>query len=272
MEIGMVVRNMGPVSTASLMSASAQYAESIGLDHIWMTDHVAIPKNESEGSGGRYVDPLATLAFFAGVTKRIQLGVGVLVLPYRPALPTAKWLASIQELSDGRLLFGAGVGWMAAEFKAAGVPRNRRGALTDETLQFVNDCFAADEVTANDQSFLFLPRPAKPPVLIGGAPENAIPRIVSHGDGWMPGRTPPDVLKGHVADLTEQMAAVGKEKPKVIVLGHLPVDEPNAAREMVEAYEDAGATGIAHFSRYADGTEFNAIADALAELRSDRRI
>ena len=82
----------------------------------------------------------------------------------------------------------------------------------------------------------------------------------------MPGRTPPDVLKDHVSDLTEQMAAVGKEKPKVIVLGHLPVDEPNAAREMVEAYEDAGATGIAHFSRYADGTEFNAIADTLANV------
>ena len=87
-------------------------AEAAGVDSLWVFDHVAIPPDEAEGSGGLYLDPLATLAYIAGCTQRIGLGTGVLVLPYRPALITAKWLATIQQLSGDRLLIGAAPGWM----------------------------------------------------------------------------------------------------------------------------------------------------------------
>ncbi len=265
MDLGMVIRNMGPPSTRDVMRECARHAEATGIHHLWVTDHVAIPREESEGSGGRYLDPLAALAFLAGVTERIRLGAGVLVIPYRPALPTAKWLASIQELSGGRLTLGAGVGWMEAEFRALGVPRARRGAITDETLAFIHDCFAADEVTANGQRFLFLPRPARPPVLVGGAPPHAFRRIVAHGDGWMPGRLEPAGLAPLARELRERMQAAGRPEPPIVMLTALPVDSAATARDRAAAFAEAGATGIAHFTRYDDAAQFARVADVLAE-------
>src|SRR5215468_16455 len=168
MKIGMYLRNMGPQSTTETIVACARAAEQAGIDDLWVADHIAIPPDDAEGSNGRYLDPLATLAFLAGVTQRVGLGTGVLVLPYRPALATAKWVATIQELSGGRLLLGVGAGWMEAEFRAVGVPYDQRGAITDETLAFLRRCFAADEVEAHGTPFLFRPRPARPPIFVGG--------------------------------------------------------------------------------------------------------
>jgi len=251
MEIGMMIRNMGAVSTRATLLACARHAES----------------EDSEGSGGRYLDPLATLAFLSAATERIKLGVGVLVLPFRPALPTAKWLATIQELSDGRLIFGAGVGWMEAEFRAVGVPRGRRGAITDDTLAFIRHCFAQDEPTSNGQPFLFLPRPARPPVLIGGSAPHALRRIVASGDGWMPGRIEPDALAPLAARLCAEMHSAGRQAPQIVVLTHLPVHDAGAARERVMAYEQAGASAIAHFTRYDDADEFARAAEVLSALQ-----
>src|SRR5579885_1688997 len=118
--LGALLRSMGPQARRDTLVACARAAERAGLDELWVPDHLAIPPEEAQGSGGRYLDQLTTLAFLAGVTTRIGLGAGVLVLPYRPALPTAKAIATIQELSDGRLLLGVGVGWMR------GIPRARR--------------------------------------------------------------------------------------------------------------------------------------------------
>src|SRR6516225_6680976 len=146
MKLGVMIRNMGPASTRDIVAAAARAADAVpSVSDVWVVDHIAIPPDDAEGSGGRYLDPLATLAFLAGITRRIGLGTGVLVLPYRPPLATAKWIATIQELSAGRLLLGIGAGWMEAEFRAVGVRRTARGRITDETLAFFNDCFSHDE-------------------------------------------------------------------------------------------------------------------------------
>src|SRR5881396_3828850 len=170
MQLGVVLRNMGPQSTRETLVAAARAADALpAIADLWVVDHIAIPPDDAEGSDGRYLDPLATLAYLAGVTTRIGLGTAVLVVPYRPPLPTAKWVATIQELSGGRLLLGVGVGWMVPEFRAAGVDHVRRGKLTDETLAFLDRCFADDLVEVHGQAFLFRPRPARPPMFIGGA-------------------------------------------------------------------------------------------------------
>src|SRR5213593_4691061 len=145
MRLGVVLRNMGPASTRETIAAAARLADATPpIADVWVTDHLAIPPDDSEGSDGRYLDPLATLAYLAGVTTRVGLGTAVLVLPYRPALPTAKWIATVQELSGGRLRLGVGVGWMAPEFRALGVDYARRGRMTEETLAFLDRCFASD--------------------------------------------------------------------------------------------------------------------------------
>ena len=117
MKIGTAIRNMGPAAKRDIILSCEQMAEKASLEHIWAVDHVAIPPDESEGSDGIWLDPLAVLSFFAAATSEIKIGVSVLVLPYRPPLLTAKWVASIQELSNERLLLGVGPGWMEAEYK-----------------------------------------------------------------------------------------------------------------------------------------------------------
>lgn len=267
MKLGMLLRNSGPFSTASNIAACARAAEQIGLDQVWTIDHIAIPPDDAEGSGGRYVDALATLAFAAGVTTRIGLGVSVLVLPYRAALPTAKWVASIQELSGGRMTLGVGAGWMAAEFKAAGVPRAARGRLTDETLAFLHECFAKDVVSLHDQPFIFSPRPARPPILVGGKGAHVVRRILRYGDGWMPMGSDSEQLREPIAALTRALAAVAKPAPQVVPLLQLDLAKPAHGAAQLAALAAIGVTGINHTARYDSVEEFRWAADALLAAR-----
>ncbi len=178
MDIGISIRNMGSQSSREVVAGAALAAETLGFESIWITDHIAIPPDDDEGSGGRYLDTLTTLAWLAGLTTQIKLGSGVLILPYRAALPTAKQVATVQELSGNRLVLGVGIGWMEAEFRALGVDRHARGRISDETLAFLNACFDNDVMAANGQEFLFRPRPPKPPILIGGRAPHALARAV----------------------------------------------------------------------------------------------
>ncbi len=264
-QLGIMLRNMGPASAPDTVMAAARAADALPAIHdLWVADHVAIPPDAAEGSGGRYLDPLATLAVLAGATCRIGLGTGVLVLPYRPALATAKWAATIQELSAGRLRLGVGVGWMAAEFRALGIDRRQRGRIADETLAFLDRCFAGDVVEANGQRFYFRPRPPRPALLIGGVPAHAFRRALAHRAGWMPIGLAPDALRGPATELRSMAAAAGMPPPPIVVLGALPRLDPPAARDALAAYADAGATQVVHAERYVDLDEFRRIMDDLA--------
>src|SRR6202044_1581763 len=119
-------------------------AEQLGYDSIVVSDHLCIPPDQTEGSGGRYLDVLASLAFIAGMSERIRLGVSVLVLPYRPAVLTAKQIATIQELSGGRMILAVGVGWMRREFEALGVDKRLRGRASNETLRVLRHLFTTE--------------------------------------------------------------------------------------------------------------------------------
>ncbi len=266
MRLGLYVRNMGPQSAPDTVVACARAVEDVGLDHLWVGDHIAIPPDDAEGSNGRYLDPLATLAFLAGCTSRVQLGLGVLVLPYRPPLPTAKWIATIQELSRGRLLFGVGSGWMKPEFRAVGVDYTRRGKITDATLELLQRCFADDVVEENGQPFLFRPRPPRPPILVGGAPQYAFPRVVRFGEGWMPFGVEPGELAPQITELRRQMTAAGRPEPQIVAVTRLDLDDPPAATARAEAFAAAGATALVHGWRYTGYDDFRVGADALAAL------
>jgi probable F420-dependent oxidoreductase len=268
-KLGVMLRNMGPESTPEALFACARAAEAAGLDDVWVADHLAIPPDDAEGSEGRYLDPLATLATLAGVTARVGLGTAVLNLPYRPPLPTAKWVATIQELSGGRLLLGVGLGWMEPEFRALGVPRAARGRLADETLEFLGRCFAADVVEANGQPFLFRPRPPAPPVFVGGAAPHALARAVRHGAGWLPMAREAGELAPALAELGRRAREAGREPPAVACLVPVPLDEapPETARRL-RAFRDAGvARVIAAFGRYRDADAFRRAALRVAASR-----
>ena len=191
----------------------------------------------------------------------------VLIVPYRPALLMAKWVASIQELSGGRLILGVGVGWMGKEFRALGVDPRRRGAITDATLAFLHQCFERDEVEANGQTFLFRPRPPRPPIIVGGAPPHAIRRAVRFGEGWMPTAMHADVLETGIASLREGMAAAGKPAPEVALLQALPVEDDARLASRLGELAALGVTRIVHPWRYRSAEEVARLAARLAAAR-----
>lgn len=268
MKIGITLRNMGVQSTPDLMADCARSAEDAGLESIWITDHIAIPPDDAEGSGGRYLDTLTTLAWLAGVTSTINIGSGVLIIPYRAALPTAKQIATVQEVSKGRLLMGVAVGWMDAEFRAVGVDRHARGRITDETLAFINECFASDEVEANGQKFLFKPRPPKPPMLIGGSAPYALKRAVAHGDGWFPMARSPDHIADDIAKYHEMSKAAGKPQGEVTVLTSLQLSDKQAADALVQDYERIGVSRIICGATYEDLGGYRHNVERIAALAS----
>jgi probable F420-dependent oxidoreductase len=262
MKFGIAIRNMGPQSNRTTIRACARIAEQAGFDALFLSDHLCIPPDQTEGSGGRYLDVLATLAFIAGATEKIRLGVSVLVVPYRPAVLTAKQVATIQELSGERMILGIGVGWMKPEFDALGVEFRRRGAITNETLNVIYHLFGADVPGAYNgklvkfPSFVFLPRPKRPTIWIGGNGPAAMTRAVKFGDGWHP-MLPATELKAKVEELHAGALAAGRAVSEIIVRRGLKLDDTAAARAKVAAEQEAGATYfIMDLGRYPDEQSF----------------
>lgn len=256
MKVGVTLRNMGPQSQPDVMLAGARLAEELGFDSVWITDHIAIPPDDAEGSGGRYTDPLTTLAWLGGATSRIDLGVGVLVVPYRPPLPTAKAIATVQELTGNRLQLGLGVGWMDAEFRALGVDRSQRGRLTDEFLEFLASCFSDTVVRSHGQSFLFEPKPAMPPVYLGGQAEHALPRARRFGHGWLPMVRSPEQL----AD-----ALAGFDGPVTVMAG-LPLEDVESSRKLLRRYSALGVERLVCAVRYETLASYETQLRTLAEI------
>ena len=124
--------------------ALAARAEEVGLDSLWVTDHVIVPTDAALIYREDMLDPLAVLPWLAGVTERIALGTSVVVLPYRSPLPVAKLLASVDVLSGGRLIVGAAVGWLEGEFDALGVPFRERASRTDEALELIRSVWTQE--------------------------------------------------------------------------------------------------------------------------------
>ncbi|HUO04809.1 MAG TPA: TIGR03619 family F420-dependent LLM class oxidoreductase [Candidatus Binataceae bacterium] len=267
MKYGVAIRNMGEQSSRATISACAKIAERAGFDAIFVSDHLCIPADQAEGSGGRYLDVLTALAYLAGVTERIRLGVSVMIAPYRPAVLTAKQIATIQELSGERMILGLASGWMEAEFNALGADFRMRGAVTDETLRAIRHLFSADQPGGFEGKqvkfppFVFLPRPKRPPIWIGGNSPAAIERAARYGDGWHP-MLPAAELKVKVEDLREQAKAAGRSISEIVVRRGPKLNDLAAARAKIEADRDAGATYyIADFGRYQDENELARAAE-----------
>jgi probable F420-dependent oxidoreductase len=197
------------------------------------------------------------------MTSRIRIGVSVLVLPYRPAVLTAKQVATIQELSDERMILGVGVGWMKPEFDALGVEVRQRGAVTTETLRVLHHLFGSRDATAYQgklvkfPAFVFEPHPKRPPIWVGGGSPRARERVVEFGDGWHPMQRAVE-LKPLVEDLRARMNAAGKAEPEIVVRRGMKLDDTAAARARLDAEREAGATYfILDLGRYPDEREFS---------------
>ncbi len=182
----------------------ASAIEETGFDGVWLTDHVAIPQQltskypfSPDGSffvpeGGAWYEPVALLGYLAAVTTRLQLGIGVCVLPLRDPRMLSQQLAAIDQLSGGRVVLAAGAGWLEEEFEALEVPFRHRGARLEGGIDLMRACWTGRPAAGDygpyrvAQDLLTHPTPAQEriPVLLAGDGERSLRRIVTHGDGW----------------------------------------------------------------------------------------
>ncbi|MGE3597015.1 MAG: TIGR03619 family F420-dependent LLM class oxidoreductase [Dehalococcoidia bacterium] len=269
MKLGINIRNWGPTATPECIAACARYADQSSLDSIWVNDHIGLPPEFDRNPYGispdmaHILDPLGIACFLAAITTRIRFGTGVLILPYRPALLTAKWLATIQTLSHGRFLLGTGVGYLDEEFSALGVSKRDRGRINDETLEFLATATETDVLTSNGTPLVIKPRLQRPPIYIGGAPATAIPRAIRYGDGWMPVGLSPDELQSHVAELQRLGADAGRAPLEVVHMKTLPLSDLMAAQDLARAYANVGVTHLVHTQGVQDEKEFAVVVDSL---------
>ena len=198
-----------PASTAGVTAQDlihfAQRAETLGFYCITVADHVIVPKHISipypytvDGKypgAGYHLETLTTMSFLAGATHRIRFVTSVMIAPYRNPIITAKMLASLDVLSQGRVIAGLGVGWMKEEFESLqSPPFAERGRVTDEYIRAFRELWTKDNPTFNGKycsfsEIAFLPKPVQKPTIpiwIGGHSKQAIRRAGELGDGWHP--------------------------------------------------------------------------------------
>ena len=196
MKLGLFGINFGPCSYPDVAARVARAAEEAGFDSLWTGEHVVLPDPQAPPSPAspreRMLDPAAALSFLAAHTKRVRLATGIVILPQRNPLVLAKELASVDVLSEGRLIFGIGAGYLEPEFRALGAPFEDRGARTDEYLEamialWTREKPAFDGPTVSFSGIDAHPRPVQrphPPIVGGGTSPPALRRAVRFGDGW----------------------------------------------------------------------------------------
>lgn len=192
MEYGMCVPHYGKPVDISHTLGVARSAEELGFASVWVTDHLFVPSTLEIIYRDNMLEPLALLSHLAAVVSRVRLGTSVIILPYRNPIIVAKMLATIDQLSHGRLIVGAAVGWMEDEFNALKAPFAERGALSDESLRIIRDLWTKDVSSHHGQFYQYndmqaSPRPVQqpgPPIWIGGNSARARRRVAELGDGW----------------------------------------------------------------------------------------
>ena len=196
LSLGLFSMTTGPCTYPDAAARVARAAEAAGFDSLWGGEHVVLPDPRVPPSPlepeDRIIDPVVALAFLAAHTTRIRLGTGIIILPQRNPLVLAKELATLDVLSNGRLIFGVGVGYLEPEFRALGIPYPTRGQVTDDYLAAMRAIWSENRPVYRGRHVTFEgvqanPRPVQrpqPPIVIGGHTPAAFRRAVAQGQGW----------------------------------------------------------------------------------------
>jgi probable F420-dependent oxidoreductase len=253
MKFGTFITNQRP----DRIAANIRKAEEVGMESAWIGEHIIMPtKSQSrypysaDGSfpapaNVPFHDPLLALAYAAAVTTKIKLATGIYVVPIRNPITTAKAIASLDVLSNGRVIFGIGVGWWAEEFAAVGVPFKDRALRTREYIELAKALWTQDNPvykgkTVSVEDVGFYPKPVQkphPPIVVGGTSELALKRSARYGDGWYGIAKSLDEARTLIGRLHEQEKAWNRTKPVEITLslrtGHTQTaDEAKQLGEM----------------------------------------
>lgn len=286
MRYGVAIPQANAFATADSLRAMAHAIEDLGFDSLWVSDHIIVPV------GSSYIpefmdEPLAVLAFLAAETRHIELGTSVLILPYRDPVFSAKFLSTVDFISNGRLTAGVGAGWMPEEFAAMGVPFEERGPRTDEAIRVFRNLWENETSTFQGrwksyENMRMFPKAAASrrgaiPILVGGNGPASIRRAAELGDGWHPLHLAPDQLAEHAGHYRAACEKFGRQAGP-IVLRHMPAGRarPGGARPPLtgspaEQAADIRAYAEAGVDELMLSLPWRSLGELLASLRAFMR-
>ena len=257
MKFGISFANAGPAARPTHAAELARLAEEAGFESLWTVEHVVVPRDYASaypyardgrmpgGEDTDIPDPLIWLAYVAAATQRIHLATGILILPQRNPVILAKEVATLDLLSGGRVLLGIGVGWLAEEFSALGVPFEGRGRRSDEYIEALRALWSGGDATyqgefASFERAVSRPQPEQkggPPIIVGGHSEAAARRAGRLGDGFFPGARGREELAKLIAVMRESADKAGRDPDSIeITAGGRP------DLETIEAWSGMGVS------------------------------
>ncbi|MCB1700167.1 MAG: LLM class F420-dependent oxidoreductase [Pseudomonadales bacterium] len=260
MKFGLVPINIGMRSLEQIVGL-AQLAESLGYESVWTFEHVMVPlEYESRypysqdgkmggGADADFLDPLIALTAVASHTSTLRLGTGVNILSQTNPLLLAKQAATLDLLSNGRFMLGAGIGWLKEEFDAMGVPFERRGARYDDYIVAMRKVWSGEVVEhhsdfINWSGFLSYPLPVQAggvPIIVGGSKGKAFERIARHGDGWFAPTNDAASLAPMLDQLRKTCSELGRDYNTVEITS---MWDGKGGLDAIEAFEEIGVARV----------------------------
>src|SRR5262245_6459437 len=269
MKYGVHVGGGAALRTKAAVQQIGQLADDLGYDAILTGHHITIPKQiastypyhkQAEALGDNpytmftnidWLDVFTVLALLIPVTEKVRLGTSVTIIPYRHPLDTARVVATLDLASGGRIIVGAGIGWMAEEFRLRGIPFEERAARTREYVAVMKEVWSnetprfAGHFVQIEHELHFAPKPLQrphPPIWVGGESTPALKRVVEFGDGWHIGPIGLEEIKPKFAQLRELMAAAGRDFSQLEITSM--VDNRTLSAADIRAYRNIGVTGL----------------------------
>ena len=257
-KFGLMFANTGPFTQPQAAAALATAAETVGIESLWTVEHVVVPKHYDSvypynrkgklpGDFSHDVpDPLVWMSYVAALTSTIKLSTGILILPQRHPLYVAKEFATLDQMSNGRVMMGVGIGWLAEEFDALGIDFNHRVARTEESIQALRSLWRDDSSSFNGEQFSWrevvsFPKPKQAtgvPIIVGGHVPAAARRAARFGDGFFPGRI--DRLDELLLALTNECERIGRNPADI----ELTTGTPDMTLDGIKKMADKGISRL----------------------------
>ncbi|MCH8745999.1 MAG: LLM class F420-dependent oxidoreductase [Chloroflexi bacterium] len=247
MRFGVIVPNNWGIEDPQQMLSIGPLAEELGYDSVWVMDHLFNNGYIRERLDDKpYYHPLATLSHLSATTKKVMLGTSVLVLPYHNPVELAKYTATLDQMSGGRLTLGVGVGAMTEEFNALGISLKQRGSLTNESISIMKELWTNEDPSYHSRRWdfadlKFSPKPVqKPhiPIWVGGSSPGALKRAATLGDGWHASGVGPEHYSICRREIQEMAQAAGRDPDELtwsvridVSVKGMPTSERAAGRQ-----------------------------------------
>ena len=184
MEIGISISNYGELPSRNFLKDAALEIENNELDSIWTSDHIIVPKTDKPWN--RVFETITTLGFLASITNRVKLGTSIVLIPLRDPHILAKQIATLDSLSEGRIMIGVGIGWNKKEFNFLGQDFRNRTKTIVENIKIMKKMWSGHYLEQGYSSEPNSTTKQGPPILIGGKSKGALNRVTLIGDGWHP--------------------------------------------------------------------------------------